>query len=40
MLLCGYILSENMLRISGYDSESSLRYVCCPRYEEVITYAP
>jgi len=34
MLLGGYISSENMLPISGYDSEFSLRYVCCTRCEK------
>lgn len=37
---CGYVLPKKDATISGYDSESSLRHVHCPRCEKIITHTP
>ena len=33
---CGYILPKEDVTISGYDSQSSLSHVHCPRCEKIV----
>ena len=35
---CGYVLRKEDAIVSGYDSQSSLRHVYCPRCGKIITY--
>ena len=37
---CGYVLPKEDATVSGYDSQSSLRHVHCPRCGKIITHAP
>ena len=37
---CGYVLPKEDATISGYDSQSSLRHVHCPKCGKIITHAP
>jgi len=34
---CGYVLPKKDAAISGYDSQSSLRHIHCPRCGKIIT---
>jgi len=36
---CGYVLPKKDVVISGYDSQSSLRHIHCPRCGKGITHA-
>jgi len=37
---CGYVLPKKDATISGYDSQSSLRYIHCPKCGKIITQTP
>ena len=37
---CGCVLPKKEAKISGWDSEHSLRHVHCPRCEKIITHTP
>jgi len=37
---CGYVLPKKDAVISGYDSQSSLRYIHCPKCGKIITHTP
>ena len=37
---CGYVLPKKEAIVSGYDSQSSLRHIHCPRCGKKITHTP
>ncbi len=37
---CGYVLPKKDAVVSGYDSQSSLRHVHCPRCGKIVGLAP
>jgi predicted RNA-binding Zn-ribbon protein involved in translation (DUF1610 family) len=37
---CGYILPKKDAKVSGWDSESSLRHIHCPKCGKIITRTP
>lgn len=37
---CGYEIPREEATVSGWDSESSLRHVHCPRCGKIMTHAP
>ena len=37
---CKFVLARKDAKISGFDSQSSLRYIRCPRCAKIITHAP
>lgn len=37
---CGFVLPKKEAKVSGWDSEGSLRHVHCPKYRKIITYTP
>jgi len=37
---CGYVLPKKDAVISGYDSQSSLRHIHCPKCGKIITHTP
>jgi len=37
---CGYVRPREEAKISGWDSEHSLRHIHCPRCGKIVTHAP
>jgi len=37
---CKFVLARKDAKISGYDSQSSLRHIRCPRCAKIITHTP
>ncbi len=37
---CGYVLPKKEAKISGWDSQSSLKHIHCPKCGKIITHAP
>ena len=37
---CGFVLPKKDAKVSGRDSEHSLKHIHCPRCGSIITYAP
>ncbi len=35
---CGYVLPKKEAIVSGYDSQSSLRHIHCPKCGKIITH--
>ena len=37
---CGYFLPKEDAKISGYDSEQTLRHIHCPKCGKIVAYSP
>ncbi len=37
---CGYVLPKKNAKVSGWDSQSSLRHIHCPKCGKIITHTP
>jgi len=37
---CGYVLPKKEAKVSGWDSQSSLKHVHCPNCGKIITHTP
>ena len=37
---CGEIIHRRLARVSGYDSENSLRHIHCPNCGKILTHCP
>jgi len=37
---CGYVLPKKEAKVSGWDSQSSLSHIHCPKCEKIITHSP
>lgn len=37
---CGYVLPKKEAKVSGWDSQSRLRNIHCPKCEKIIIHTP